>query len=68
MPQNGNQAASATVTSEQNEVYVPIYSDCLSDAVNVLQAYGLSGLPSDVTDPYPNNYYNSLQDFEFYSF
>lgn len=53
-------AAEQQVSKEQNEPYVPPGSDCESQTDNVLREYGVKNLPNDVSDPFPNDWFNAL--------
>ena len=61
---NDSSSAQSVVSGEQGADYTIPLNDCLSNAVSVLQAYGVTGLPSDVARPVPRNYYANLPDFE----
>jgi hypothetical protein len=53
-------AAQQQVLREQGGQYQLVLRDCESQAYNVLSAYGVSGLPDDISDPVPNNWYQDL--------
>jgi len=55
LPSWNNTAASAKYTAQLHEKYTVPNSDCLSDAVNILRAYGANGLAASFSSPlYPN--------------
>ena len=53
-------AAENLVKKQQDEKYVLVLEDCLTDAVAVLNAYGVGGLPNQYLEPQPNVYYTDL--------
>jgi hypothetical protein len=53
-------AADNEANNEANEQYSIPTQDCESHVYNVLSAYGVSGLPSDISYPAPNSWYSAL--------
>jgi len=64
MPLNDGSYAQSVVSNEEGANYNIPFNDCLSNAVDVLAAYGVTGLPSDQSHPVPNTYYANLPGFE----
>jgi hypothetical protein len=64
---NDSSAADQKVVSEQQEQYNVLTTTCLTDAANVMTAYGVSGLPLIVEGiiAWPNIYFNRLPGLGF---
>lgn len=56
---HNNSTAAATARSQDQQPYWIPLNDCLSNAVDVLRAYGVPSLPSYVITPQPNDYFNN---------
>jgi hypothetical protein len=64
----GITAAGTTVLKEFNELYAIPGQDCEAQAFNVLDAYGVGNMPSDLSISYwpsPNNWFNHLTNAQF---